>query len=163
MKMGQTLTELKNKIMLKIISDQELVKAVVVKTEDFLDTITTNEQNQLIQSPIELLRTQIFPYRSIDLPVEAEKTYITCAFVNFRKVSNVYKNGIVYFYIILPRNIEKTSYGIRYDFIADKLEELFEDGNIGAFELDERGDIDIGDLKYLGHYVRFKIKDFYGW
>lgn len=162
MKMGQSLTELKNKTIVKIISDEELVKALVINTENFLDTNPTNEQNNLLQSPSSLIRTQIFPYKSISLPVEAEKTYITSAFVNFRKVSNVYKNGIVYFYVIIPRKLEKTNYGIRYDFICDKLEQLFENGNIGEFELDDRGDFEVGNLNYLGHYIRFKIKDFYG-
>lgn len=159
---GQSLTGLKYKIILKIISDEELLKALVINDEDFLDVVPTEEQNQLLQSPINLIRTQIFPYKFIPLPSEIEKTYITTSFVNFRKVSNIYKNGVVYFYIIIPRRLEKTSYGLRYDFIADRLEELFENGNIGEFELDERGDLDFGE-KYLGHYVRFKIKDFYGW
>jgi hypothetical protein len=162
MKMGQSLTELKNKTMLKIISDQELVKALVINAEDFLDITPTEEQNQLLQSPENLIRTQIYPYKSIPLPSEVEKTYITSSFVNFRKVSNVYKNGIVYFYVIIPRKLEKTNYGIRYDFICDKLEQLFENGNIGEFELDDRGDFEVGNLNYLGHYIRFKIKDFYG-
>lgn len=162
MKMGQSLTELKNKTLVKIISDQELVKALVINTEDFLEITPTNEQNILLQSPSSLIRNQIFPYKSIPLPSEDEKTYITSAFVNFRKVSNVYKNGIVYFYVIIPRKLEKTNYGIRYDFICDKLEQLFENGNIGEFELDDRGDFEVGNLNYLGHYIRFKIKDFYG-
>ena len=73
MKMGQSLTELKNKTIVKIISDEELVKALVINTENFLDAIPTNEQNQLLQSPENLIRTQIYPYKSIPLPSEVEK------------------------------------------------------------------------------------------
>jgi hypothetical protein len=162
--MGQSLTELKNKTLVKIISDLEIVKALVINTEDFLEITPTEEQDILLQSSSNLIRTQIFPYKSISLPLESEKTYITSAYTDIRKEnnSNIYKNGIATFWVIIPRKLEKTNYGIRYDFICDKLVDLFENGNIGEFELNDRGDFEVGNLNYLGHYVRFKIKDFYG-
>jgi hypothetical protein len=162
MQMGQSLTELKNKVMSEIIDDSKLVKAIVIDNESFLDTTPTPEQNAILQAPEKLIRTQVIPHKNITSVTDKAKPYITSAWTGFKKVSNTYKNGRVTFFIIISNSLEKTDYGIRYDFIGDRLESILSDvSNIGEFEFDERGDIPV-DGDNLGHYVTFKILDFYG-
>jgi hypothetical protein len=162
MQKGQSLTELKNIVIGKIIDDVELVKALVVDNESFLTATPTEEQNAILQSPTKLIRTQIMPYRNTTAVTNVAKPYITSAWTDFRKVSNVYKNGKVTFFILVPNSLEKTDYGIRYDFIADRLDNILGVGsNIGEFEFLERGDLPV-DSNNLGHYISFKIVDFYG-
>jgi hypothetical protein len=100
------------------------------------------------------------PHKNITSFTNKSKPYITSAWVGFKKVSNVYKNGTVYFYIILDNSLEYTDYGIRYDFIADRLESILSDTGLGKFEVYERGDFDVLVDGYLGHYIAFSIQDF---
>jgi hypothetical protein len=162
MKMGQSLTELKNKVMNKIISDEQLVKALIINEESFLTITPTSEQQIILQSPETLIRKQIMPYKNVTSFTNKAQPYITSTWVNFKKVSDVYKNGKVYFYIIIPNSLEKTDYGIRCDFIGDRLDEILGNlNNIGEFVFNDRGDISI-DSDNLGHYITFEILDFYG-
>ena len=50
MQMGQSLSELKTKVLNKIINDQELVKAIIINNESFLDITPTSEQNAILHS-----------------------------------------------------------------------------------------------------------------
>lgn len=162
MQIGQSLTELKNKVFSKIIDDVELIKSLVIDAENFIDITPTDEQNKILQSPESLIRKQIMPYKNITSSTNIAKPYITSAWVGFKKDGNMLKNGTVYFYILIPNSLEKTDYGIRYDFIADRLDAILSNkNNIGEFEFGERSDMPI-DSNNLGHYITFKILDFYG-
>lgn len=161
MKIGQSLTELKNIVIDKIISDSDLVKSLIIQSEDFLNTTPTSEETIILENPQLLIRQQIMPYKNKTSKTNTELPYITSAWVNFRKINMTYKHGIVYFYILVPNKLEKTCEGIRYDYIADKLDEILSKSNIGEFEFKERSDIPVDD-NYLGHYISFEIIDFYG-
>lgn len=153
MQMGQSLSELKTKVLNKIINDIELVKAIIINNESFLDITPTPEQNAILQAPESLIRTQVMPYKNITNETNKDMTYITSGWLNFKKERGMYKSGIVYFYIIVPNQYEKTDQGIRYDFIADKLDSILSNqNNIGEFQFDERGNISI-DTEYLGHFL----------
>ena len=160
--LGRSLTEIKNIILGKIIENIDIVRALVVNDEDFLNTIPTTEQQVLINNPSDLIRNQIFPYIKKPSDEIKDRVIIMSKFVNFEKVSLNFKQGEIYLYVIVPYSIEKTDYGIRYDFIADKLDELFHNNQIGEFEFVERGDFDV-DENYIGHMIKFKMTDFYGW
>lgn len=161
MQIGQTITDLQNKAFIEIISNEDIIKALVIGKEDFINSIPTTQENVIINDPVSLIRKQLFPYKKVTLPTENAKTYITSSWVDFKKVNLQYKSGIVYFYIIVPTSLEKTDYGIRYNYIADKLDEIFCENGIGKFEYYNRGDIDVAD-GYLGHFIAFKILDFHG-
>lgn len=161
MKIGQSITELQNKVIDKILKNQEIVKALIIDNEDFLNITPTAEQNAILEKPNVLIRKQIMPYKNITSVTNIDKPYITSAWVNFKRTSNNYKSGRVYFYIIMPNSLEKTAEGIRYLFIADRLDELLSESGIGRFVFDERGDFPI-DKETLGHYIVFNIEDFYG-
>ena len=163
-KAGQSLTEIKTQISSKIISNEEIIKALIIPDEDFLDIIPTLEQQLILDEPDVLIRQQIMLTRNVTSKTNKDMPYITSAYVNFQKESLTYQSGIVYFYIIIPNRLEKTSYGIRYDFIGDKLDEIFSSvGNsIGRFEFYERSDIPI-DQDCMGHFISFKMLDFRSW
>ncbi len=162
MQKGQSITELQNKAFLEIISNEEIIRSMVVSNTDFLYATPTPQEKILIDDPTLLIRKQLFPYRRIPTTQDTAKIYLTSAWTDFKKVNTQYKSGLVYFYIIVPISMEKSDYGIRYNFIADKLDEIFYSSGIGKFEYYNRGDIDISD-GYLGHFIAFRILDFHGW
>lgn len=159
---GQSLTEIKTQISTKIINNNELIKALVVPDEDFLNAIPSPEQNSILNDPSVLIRQQIMLTKNITARTNKDIPYITSAFTNFKKESHNYQSGKVWFYIIVPNSLEKTNYGIRYDFIGDKLDDIFSNIGIGRFEFAERGDLLI-DENFLGHYISFEIYDFGRW
>jgi hypothetical protein len=147
----------------KIISDEQLIKALVIYDMNFLNVTPTSQQKAILDNPAILIRQQIFPYKKVTLATDNAKPYITSAWVNFKKQGMTYKSGIVYFYIICPVAYERTYMGIRYQFIADRLESIFSEGNnsnIGKFMFYDRGDFDVLVDGYLGHYIAFSVQDF---
>ncbi len=133
---------------------------MVIGSEDFLTRIPTVEEQEKLDDPNGLIRKQIFPYKGVPFTTIKNDSYITTAFYNFKKKNNAFINGVVQFYIFTPIDKEKTCEGIRYDFIADKLEEIFNDTGIGVFEFQGRSDVDISKEGYLCHMVIFEIMDF---
>ena len=164
MKMGQTITELKNKVMGSIVFNERIVRAIVIDRPNFLTATPTPEEQDLIDNPVQLIRTRIFPYIRTLKPTVDNKPYITMQYVNFNKKDKThYRSGMVYFYVLCPINIEKTDYGIRYDFILDELEKVFSEMGIGELEFGNRNDIAINDeSQYIGCSISFNIIDFYG-
>jgi len=161
-KVGQSLTEIKNQIVRKITSNIDIIKSLIIKDEDFLNAIPTPEQEIILNNPDVLIRQQIMLTNNITAKTNKELPYITSMYVDFKKTSLTYQSGLVYFYIIIPNTLEKTSYGTRYDYIGDKLDEIFGDRGIGKFEFVKRSDMPI-DVNYVGHYISFKILDFGSW
>jgi len=133
-----------------------------VKGKDFLNKIPSVEEQQKLNNPLNLIRKQIFPYKGISFTSLKDESYITMNFYNFKKKNNNFIHGMIQFFIIIPIDPEweSTYEGSRYDFIADKLEEIFNKTGIGVFEFQGRSDIDIKD-GYLGHTVVFDITDFH--
>jgi len=82
-------------------------------------------------------------------------------FYNFQKKNKNFIFGIVQFFITVADSLEKTTEGSRYDFIADKLEEIFDKTGIGVFELKGRSDIDSGQDGFHCHTITFGITDFH--
>jgi hypothetical protein len=138
-----------------------MIKAVVMKSERFLADTPTEEEQQKLNVPKKLIRKQIFPYKNINFTTLKEEVYITCKFSGFIKKNKNFIYGTVQFFIILPSTLEKTDYGSRYDFIGDRLEEVFDDTGIGVFEFRGRGDIDIPRDDFQCHTVEFNITDFH--
>ena len=162
MKIGYFRSELKNQIMLRIISNQDIVKALVIDKEDFLNVTPTSEQAILLASPELLIRTQLFPHKNVTVKMNMDKVFLTMSFMDFEKKGMQYQRGMVYFHVLVPNSLEKTTEGSRYDYIMEKLEEIFGDRGIGKFEFYRSSDMVIDD-NYMGSYVAFEILDFYGW
>ncbi len=161
-KYGQSLTEIKNQIIMKITADADLIKSLVIESEDFLDATPTSDQTIILDDPDLLIRQQIMLTKNVTAKTNKDMPYITTAYVDFKKSGTNYQSGTIYFYIIMPNSLEKTDYGVRYDWIGDRLDTIFSDMGIGKFEFYNRGDMII-DENFVGHYIAFKMLDFYGW
>lgn len=157
---GQTFGYMRNKICSEILKNENVIKALVMENQDFLDVTPNKEQQSYLDKPISLMRNYVYPYRRIFDTATEHKTILCMQLSNFRKYGKNYRNGLATFYILTPINLEKTMYGIRYDYIGDQLETIFANTTIGEFNFDGRGDIDVGD-RYIGHYVTFKIDEFH--
>lgn len=162
MQIGRSLTEIQNKLLGSIIGNPDIVKALVINDEDFLNITPTSEQQYLIDNTSDLIRTRVFPYMKKLTPEIRDRTLIFTKYTNFEKRNSYFKTGEIYVFVLVPVAYEKTTEGIRYNYIIDKIDETFKSCNIGEFEFKERGDIDV-DKEYLGHYIKFNMIDFYGW
>lgn len=153
----EELIKYKNNIALKIISNNNLIKALVNNTSDFL--------NQPLPSGFDstsLIYTQIFPYKFIPGINTEPTTFITMSFGNFDYRNNEFKSGIVYFYIITHQSLISTDYGLRYDYILNQIDLMFnKQYEIGSFnlELNNGGDFQI-DENYFGSMISYKFIDF---
>lgn len=157
---GQTFSDMRNKVCFELLQNQNVIKALVIEDEDFLNTVPNEEQQKYIDNPSLLIRNYVYPYKKIfDTTVE-HKTIISTQFSNFRKHGKNYRNGLVTFYVLCPLETEGSSYGIRYDYIGDEIETIFTNTTIGEFNFDSRGDIDIGD-RFIGHYITFRVTEFH--
>ena len=157
---GQTFGYMRNKIFSELLQNKNVVKALVVEDEDFLNATPNEEKQQYIDNPVLLMRNYVYPYKRIFDTATEHKTIICTQFSDFNKYGKNYRNGLVTFYILTPIELEKTIFGIRYDYIGDEIETIFSNTTIGEFNFDNRGDIDVGD-RYIGHYVTFRITDFH--
>ena len=157
---GQTFGDMRNKVCLELLQNQDIIKALIVEDEDFLNVTLDNEQQKYIDKPSSLMRNYVYPYKKIfDTAIE-HKNIISTEFSNFYKQGRSYRNGVVTFYILCPIEIENTAYGIRYDCIGDEIENVFTNTTIGEFSFHNRGDIEVGD-RYIGHYVSLKVTEFH--
>ena len=157
---GQTFGYMRNKVFTELLQNENIIKALVVESENFLDTTLTEQQQQYIQTPRLLIRNYVYPYKKMFDTTTDNKTIITTEFSNFKKHGKNYRNGMVTFYILTPISLENTIYGIRHDYIGDEMETIFNNTTIGEFNFESRGDIDVGD-RYVGHYVSFDITEFH--
>lgn len=157
---GQTFGYMRNKVCGELLKNEDIIKALVVEDKNFLNTTLNDEQQQYIDEPLSLIRNYIYPYKKIFDTATTHKTIISMELTNFKKQGKNYRNGLVTFYILVPIDLEKTTYGIRYDYIGDELETIFTNTTIGEFHYYDRGDIDIGD-RYIGHYVSFEVAEFH--
>lgn len=161
MKIGYSLTDLKNQVLGKLIDSTELVKGLVIDREDFLTATPNAEQALIISEPDRLLRKQIYPFRRAIIANVTDKPHITTGWYDFKKSGNNFISGTLFFYIVIPNSLLFTDYGLRYDYLGDTLEDLFTECGIGRFEFVTRSDIDV-DGNSQGHFVQFKILDFHG-
>lgn len=157
---GQKFSDIRNKTFAELLQNEELIKALVVDKENFLDISPTAEQQDLIDNPKKLIRNYIYPYKkTFDTTVE-KKTMISSSFTGFTKQGRNYRNGKVTFYVLTPTPLEKTNYGMRHDYICDIMEEIYTKTTIGEFSFESRGDFEL-DSQYIGHYITFKLIEFH--
>jgi len=156
--MGQfaQLTNYKNNIIYKLISNENLLKALVINPEDFLNHNLPSGFN-----PASLIHSQIFPYQyAIDIQ-DTPLSYITMSFGNYKYINNSFKSGLLNIYIFSHTSLIKTDYGLRYDYILDQIDSMFNKKKVGSFnlELNTGGDFKVND-DYFGCVVSYKFIDF---
>ena len=148
-------TAYKESILFKIIESDNIVQALTNNKPNFLD-------ERIDIDPTSLIYTYIFPYRKSIKTLTEPQSLITMRFANFKPIGNKFRNGDIYFYIICHNSLVATDYGLRYDFIFDKLDKLFtnsRDIGIGKLQLYDVSDLDI-DENYMGSVCAFHVTDF---
>lgn len=152
------LTEYKNNILIKLITNENLLKALVINEEDYLDqNLPENFQ------PTSLIYERIYPYQ-YTINIEDEmKTYITISFGNYKYINNCFKSGILTFFVFTHKTlISKSNYGLRTDLIIDYIDSMFnQKKDVGDFSLElyGGGDIKVSD-DYFGSMISYKFCDF---
>jgi len=151
----------KDNIMLKLLDNDNLVKALVNTSVNFLDvTLPVGFDNESLKY------TQIYPYKKATSKIEGIKSYITMAFDNFRPVdkSKEIKSGRIVFFIIVHEDLMVTNKGLRTDYILSEIDGIFNDLHgigIGGIELIDAGDFSLGEASnYMSICVMYKITDF---
>jgi hypothetical protein len=128
------ITEYKNTIINRLLSEQELCKAITYTNTGFLE-------QPKIEKTEELIYRNIFPHRFIPDVSDSAETYITLSLSNYKLINSKFKSGLVNIYMFTHRDLFKTDYGYtRMDYIMTKVEEL----------MDSKRGIGLGELVFAG-------------
>src|SRR5690348_3495388 len=111
----------KNIILNKILSSQELCKAIYYNDTNFLDQPDIEYTSNLIYD-------RIFPFRFVPKVDADMKSYLTLSFRNYKPVNGSYKVGKIIVYVFTHRTLYRTDYGfLRTDYMLQKVDELLND------------------------------------
>jgi len=152
------LSTYKQNIIIAIIANSNIVKAIYNTDSNFIDQSLPSgfDANNLVYQ-------QVFPYRFIPEISEEAKNYLTMSFTNYKKLGNQYKAGYMYFYVLCHKSLVQTDYGcLRYDYILNELDEMFSEERgygLGKLEFNSMDDISFGD-DYVGVSLSYRIVDF---
>jgi len=144
-------------ILMKLIGNEDIVKCLVNNQSNFLD----------ISLPMDfdvtsLIYNSIYPYRFIPQIQTEPKTFITMRF-GYKPNGMTYKNGSIYFYIITHNSLIRTDYGmLRYDFLANKIDEIMNssrDIGLGKLPFHDMDDFIVNE-NYIGIYLAYKSTEF---
>ena len=144
-------------ILMKLIGNEDIVKCLVNNQSNFLD----------ISLPMDfdvtsLIYNSIYPYRFIPQIQTEPKTFITMRF-GYKPNGMTYKNGSIYFYIITHNSLIRTDYGmLRYDFLANKIDEMMNssrDIGLGKLPFHDMDDFIVNE-NYIGIYLAYKSTEF---
>jgi hypothetical protein len=143
--------------MSRIITDQNICKAIYYNNKNFLDMPDIADPASV------LLYNNVFPYRFIPDPEIIENTYVTLCFRRYRPVGSAFKSGYIYIYCFTHKDLVVTDYNVlRYDYIIaeiDKLINMQRGIGIGKAEFSEMDEFIVND-KYIGQYVSYKLYEF---
>lgn len=149
MSMLRELREFRSRINEKLCSDQEIVDLI----------------NDKPNSPIPdrgLMYKRIYPYAYTPDAVKDTSTFI-CHRIYVPDVMNkTFKNVTVAFYVFVHQNNIRTSNGLRYDLIAERLEELFNgamDLGVGRMKLEGVNDISPAP-SFHGISLEYSVSEF---
>jgi len=144
-------------ILMKLIGNEDIVKCLINNQSNFLD----------ISLPMDfdvtsLIYDSIYPYRFVPQIQTEPKTFITMRF-GYKPNGMTYKNGSIYFYIITHNSLIRTDYGmLRYDFLANKIDELMNssrDIGLGKLPFYDMDDFIVNE-NYIGIYLAYKSTEF---
>ena len=149
------LKEYKNKVLQKLIENENIAKAVGNNSANFLSVE--------IDDPYDLLYKNIYPYTHVPETNEEEKTFITISFRDFRYVNRKFVAGRIKFNVFTHlKGLMRTNEGLRTDFIISEICEMFNESNefgIGKLQFDIMDEYYV-DTKFSGHYIQFINVDF---
>ncbi|OME55387.1 hypothetical protein BSK59_12975 [Paenibacillus odorifer] len=146
------LTEFKNTIIQRIVSNQDILKAVYYRDQNFLNQPNVDNESVLYKN--------IFPYNFIPSSPEEVgqvKTYITLSITDYKPVGGSrFRAGSVYIYTFSHKSLFKVDLptgDLRVDFIVAGLDEMLSD---------KRG-IGIGELEFVGMKEYIVNQDYQGY
>jgi hypothetical protein len=154
---GKTFTEYKDIIITGIVGDTNLLKALTIKEQNFLD-------ESLIILPKNIPYNYVFPYKINPDILTEPKSVITMSFVGFKFDGATFKEGKVYFYTICHESLIRTYQGNRYDYIYEQLKSLFNNNRtlgLGKAIMSETSDLPVNST-HLGNVCCLEIFDFGG-
>jgi hypothetical protein len=150
---------IKEKIMTRLVEDDNIVRCLISNESDFEIAATP-----IGYDPNDLLYTQIYSYRFIpDIKIEPS-SFITMKF-SYRPSGTTFKMGSIYFYIITHKSILNTDYNmLRYDYLINQIDEIFNKNNdlgIGAMSFYDMDEFIVDkECRWLGSYIAYKNIDF---
>lgn len=145
----------KSEIMQSIVQDDNIVKALINKDADFLDT---DIPDGFVRKS--LIYTQVLPYKFFPNVKTEENIFISSKF-RYEKDGNFFKIGYITFFIITHINLVRTNEGIlRYDYVLNQIDELFNKDNsltriVGKMSLDVAEDLCINE-NWIGLLVKYR-------
>ncbi|WP_336764967.1 hypothetical protein [Paenibacillus sp. USHLN196] len=138
----------------RLLSDTNILKAVVHNDTSFLDKDIPNVEDVVYK--------HIYPHRFIPKTSDEKKTYVTISFGKFQPVGTSFKSGFVTFNVISHQDLFRTDYGcMRVDFIIQKIDELMNQTRgmgIGKVEFSNSDEISL-NTDYHGMYITYKLYD----
>jgi len=144
------ITTYKNTILTKLISNENIVKALGNNVANFLDVPFT-------ANPRTLLFENIFPYAFVPDTQEDQQSYITIMF-KFKKGKHYYKVGSIGFYVFSHKDILKTNYPwLRTDYIINQIDEIFNESKelgIGELQFNRMEDVKVSNV-HSGCYIEY--------
>ena len=147
----------KTNILMKLITNDSIVKCLVNNQPNFLD----------VPLPVgfdvsSLIFDQIYPWRFVPPVDNLANTFITMKF-SYKPNGTTFKVGSVYFYIITHNSLMRTSYGsLRYDMLLNFIDEVFSEsrdlglGKLPFYDMDEF----VVNENYSGVYISYKSTEF---
>lgn len=147
----------KMNILIKLIENENLVKCLVNPEDNFLD----------IPLPVDfdassLIHTQIFPFKFIPAVDTVAKCFITMQF-GYKPDGLMFKNGSVFFYIIVHNSLLKTDYNsLRYDMLLNYIDETFSGSRglgLGKLPFYDMSEFVVNE-KYSGVCLIYKSTEF---
>lgn len=151
------LSDYKSNIILNIISSPNLVKAIYNTDSDFI-----NQSLPVDFDVTSLIYSQIYPYSYVPSTTTQATTFITMRFGDFKYINNVFKSGILTFYIMVHHSLMSTDYRLRTDYILNQIDLLFnKKSDVGFFNLElySGGDFVVNE-NYYGMSISYKFTDF---
>lgn len=140
----------------KLISSQDLCKAIYYNDSNFLDMPD-------ILDTSELIRSNIFPYNRVLDFTPNKSTFLTFNFRDYRLVGNKFKSGSVEFHVLTHQDYIVTDYeSLRHDMILSYIDEIFnEDRELGIGKLlfNKMDEYEVNS-EYVGTLISYKLWDF---
>lgn len=144
-------------VMERIVSNQNLCKAIYYSNSGFLDQPDIHDTSILVYE-------NVYPFSKIPEISNDTKTYITMSFGRYRQIDGGYfKSGIIYINVLVHKNNMQTDYGyLRTDYIVSAIDSLVQGDRgigIGKVEFYEMNEF-VANKDYLGVTIGYKLVEF---
>lgn len=153
------LSDNKNKILKMLYDNDDVTKCLINNNEDF---ILSNIPNDFDRTS--LVYSQMYPFRYIPETTINPKTFITIRSKYNPYKEFAYRYNTIYFYVITHKDIVGTDNGLRYDFLIDKIDEIFslsKEFKSSRLQFDDMDEFIIDPYgKWMGSYICYKSLGF---